>query len=364
MRSQLEASLLHDINLIKSTVTEMAEQCERALRGALRALVDGERQAAYLVILRDQRIDEMEQQLDRLCLEFLIRQQPVAGHLRFAYAAIKISTELERIGDHAEAVARRVLKLDVEGEQPWRPGFHQMGEATIGMLRDATRAFVEQDADLARATMQVERAVDKMRQQLDRTLAAQQESGRLAIGAFSLLTTISRRIERVSDEVRNLCAETLYMATGDYVKHKSPEAYRILFVDQHNHCRSQMAEAIAGTLAHPRLLFSSAGIDPQPVDPRLPEFLAAQGLELGRSGPKSLDQIPNLEHYHVVVSFDADVYLALRFRRTPTVCIDWSVHDPSAAPGTLAENLAAYETTFSFIRSQLHDLVEAIVKQD
>ncbi len=364
MRSQLEASLLHDITLIRSTVTEMADQCERALQGALRALVDGERQAAYLVILRDQRIDEMEQQLDRLCLEFLIRQQPVAGHLRFAYAAIKISTELERIGDHAEAVARRVLKLTYEGPDLWRDGFRAMGDATIGMLRDATRAFVTQDAELARATMQVERQVDQMRRQLDKTLMAQQEGGQLALDPFTLLSTISRRIERVSDEVRNICAETLYMATGDYVKHKSPEAYRILFVDQHNHCRSQMAEAIASTLAHPRLLFSSAGIDPRPVDPRLPAFLAEHGLEIARSGPKSLDQIPNLEHYHVVVSFDADVYLALRFRRTPTVCIDWAVHDPSAAPGTLEEHRAAYEQTFTFIRSQLHDLVEAIVKQD
>lgn len=364
MRSQLEASLLHDINLIKSTVTEMAEQCERALRGALRALVDGERQAAYLVILRDQRIDEMEQQLDRLCLEFLIRQQPVAGHLRFAYAAIKISTELERVGDHAEAVARRVLKLEQAVANPWLEGFHAMGEATIGMLRDAARAFVTQDGELARTTMQVERSIDRMRRDLDKQLVAMQEGGQLPLEPFALLSTISRRIERVSDELRNICAETLYMATGDYVKHKSPEAYRILFVDQHNHCRSQMAEAVAQTLAHPRLLFSSAGIDPKPVDPRLLQFLSEKGLDIGRSSPKSLDQIPNLEHYHVVVSFDADVYLALRFRRTPTVCIDWAVHDPSSAPGTLEENRESYEATFAFIRSQLHDLVEAIVRQD
>jgi protein-tyrosine-phosphatase len=232
------------------------------------------------------------------------------------------------------------------------------------MLRDATRAFVTQDGELARTTMHVERTVDRMRQQLDKTLVAQQENGELGLEPFALLSTISRRIERVSDEVRNICAETLYMATGDYVKHKSPEAYRILFVDQHNHCRSQMAEAIASELAHPRLLFSSAGIDPRPVDPRLPQFLTEQGLDLGRSGAKSLDQIPNLEHYHVIVSFDADVYLALRFRRTPTVCIDWAVHDPSGAPGTLEENRAQYEATFAFIRSQLHDLVEAIVRQD
>ena len=130
------------------------------------------------------------------------------------------------------------------------------------------------------------------------------------------------------------------MCTGDFVKHKSPEAFRILFVDQHNHCRSQMAEAIASTMSHPRLLFSSAGIDPRPIDPRLPEFLAEKGLDLGRHSPKSLAQIPNLDHYHVVVAFDEGAYYALRFRRTPTVCIDWPVEDPSIAGRARSTSIA------------------------
>ena len=176
---------------------------------------------------------------------------------------------------------------------------------------------------------------------------------------------MSRRIERVADEIRNMCAETLYMCTGDFAKHKAPEAFRILFVDEHNHCRSQMAEAIATTLAHPRLIFSSAGLDPSPIDPRLAEFLSEKGLDIiEHHRPKSLDQIPNLEVYHVVVSFDTDVYSWLRVRRTPTVVFDWHVEDPSDLPGTLAETRQAYEDAFAVIRNHLQDLVEAIVRQD
>lgn len=364
MPSHLEASLQHDIDLIRAKVQEMTGQCERAFRDALRALALDERQTAYLVILRDQQIDELEQQLDRLCLEFLVRQQPVAGHLRFAYAAIKISSELERIGDHAEAVARRVLKLG-----PVRPSidlqpFVEMGEASLGMLRDAVRAFVTEDVELARATMLVEDEVDRKRRALDATLADRQREGQLGLTPFTLLSTISRRTERISDEVRDICAETVYMCTGDFAKHDTPEAFRILFVDQHNHCRSQMAEAIAATLAHPRLIFTSAGLDPRPIDPRLPGFLAGKGLGIAGYRPKALEQIPNLEHYHVVVSFDEGAYYALRFRRTPTVVIDWPVHDPSTAPGTLDDNRTAYEEAFQFIRAQLQDLVDAIVRQD
>lgn len=365
MGSQLEASLRHDMNLIRQAVKEMAEQCERALRGTLEAIVNGDQQAAYLVILRDERIDDLEQQLDRLALEFLVRQQPAAGHLRFAFAALKISTELERIGDHAEGVARRALKLHEIHPHVQAEPFAEMGAAALTMLQDAVRAFLEGDAELARTTMAAERTIDKMRQRIDKDLMARQAAGELGLEAYALLSTMSRRLERVADEIRNMCAETLYMCTGDFAKHKAPEAFRILFVDQHNHCRSQMAEAIATTLAHPRLLFSSAGLEPSPIDPRLADFLSEKGLDItDHQRPKSLDQIPNLEVYHVVVAFDADVYSSLQFRRTPTVVFDWHVEDPSAVTGTLAEARPAYENAFAVIRSRLQVLVEAIVRQD
>ena len=126
-----------------------------------------------------------------------------------------------------------------------------------------------------------------------------------------------------------------------------------------------MAEAIATTLAHPRLLFSSAGLDPSPIDPRLAEFLAEKGLDIiERHRPKSLDQIPNLEVYHVVVSFDTDVYSSLRFRRTPTVVFDWHVEDPSVGAWHAGRARQAYEDAFASIRTHLQDLVEAIVRQD
>jgi phosphate transport system protein len=364
MASQLEASLQRDMDLIRVKVQEMGEQCARALTGAVRALVKSERAAAYLVILRDQQIDELEQQLDRLGLEFLVRQQPAAGHLRFAFAAIKISTELERIGDHAEAVARRFLKLDPSRPDVPYEQFEALGEASLGMLRNALRAFAEADAELARRTMSVEQEIDTQRDELDRLLEDRHRDGAIDFRDFTRLSSITRRLERVSDEVRDICAETLYMCTGDFAKHKAPEVLRILFVDHYNHCRSQMAEAFAASLNHPRLLFSSAGLEPQPIDPRLPAFLAEKGLDLGHHRPKSLDQIPNLNHYHVVVAFDEAAYYSIRFRRTGTVCIEWPVQDPSRVEGSPAEVREAYEAAFSFIRSRLVDLIDAVVRQD
>ena len=79
MASRYEATLQRDIDLIRSKVLEMANLAEKALRDALRAMVERNRQAAYSVVLRDQNIDDLEKQIDRLCLEFIVRQQPVAG---------------------------------------------------------------------------------------------------------------------------------------------------------------------------------------------------------------------------------------------------------------------------------------------
>src|SRR4029077_18272724 len=89
----------------------MAGLVERTLKLSLQALVERNRQLAYSVILRDQYIDELEKEIDRLCLEFLVRQQPAGAPPRFAYATIKINLELERVGDYAESIARQVLKI-------------------------------------------------------------------------------------------------------------------------------------------------------------------------------------------------------------------------------------------------------------
>src|SRR5438046_8005343 len=104
MVTHLEESLQRDIDFIRGKVQEMAARDEQALNTCLAALQQSNRQLAYSVILRDRHIDELEKEIDRLCLEFIVRQQPGAGHLRFVYATIKINAELARIGDSAESI--------------------------------------------------------------------------------------------------------------------------------------------------------------------------------------------------------------------------------------------------------------------
>ena len=353
-----------EVDRIRGKLAEMSMLGEKALRDCVEALAERNRQTAYAVILRDQYIDELEKEVDRLCLEFIVRQQPVAGLLRFAYATIKVNLELERVGDYAESIARQTLKLlDQTAEFPI-DRIREIAELSIPMLCDATRAFVNQDAELARKTIETEQVVDLLKSKLNHYLVGLFRDNKLPFEALNPLVMISRRFERVSDQARNICMETLYMCTGEYVKHAGTEAFRVLFADECNSCLSQMAEAIARSLNQPKFIFTSAGLNPHPIDPATIEFIKDKGLDVTRMAPKAIQQVLNLDHYHVVVGLAPEVRKAFPQKPRKLAFLEWSVNDPSLVQGTHAEVIAAYEQTYQFIHERIRDLVGAILGEN
>lgn len=361
MATHLEQSLQRDIDRIRDKVREMGGLCEQALRDCVTALRERNRQLAYAVILRDKRIDELEKEVDRLCLEFLVRQQPVAGHLRFAYSTIRINLELERVGDYAESIARQSLKLMPMDIPLPVERFEEMANLSVPMLHDAIESFLKQDADLARNTVEIEEAVDVLKSKLNKDMVALFREQKIPFEALNALMMITRRLERVSDQARNLCMEVLYMCTGDYTRHQGAEVYRLLFVDEHNSCRSQLAEAIANSLNHPKFIISSAGVEPQPIAPNTVNFLRDKGHDVSRLAPKALAQVPNLDHYHVIVALSKEAQKAFPPKPRKVVFLDWSVDDPSRVQGSPAEIKAAYEATYKFLHEHIKDLVEAVI---
>ena len=128
------------------------------------------------------------------------------------------------------------------------------------MLHNAVRAFVDRNADLARATMAIEPRVNQVRDSLSAELVEWRQQGRLPLEALPPLIDVARRFERVSDQATNICEEALYFATGEYLRHLPREGFRVLFVDETNGCLSRMAEAIGNGLGAKRFSFSSAGM--------------------------------------------------------------------------------------------------------
>jgi phosphate transport system protein len=359
--THLEVSLQRDIDLIKSKVSAMFELDKRALNDGLRALTENNRQLAYGVILRDKRIDELEKEIDRLCLEFLVRQQPVALHLRFAYVTIKINAELERIGDYAESIARQVLKLTHADQKPSTAPFVEIAQLSIQMLQDAVTSFLDQDPALARATMAIEEKVDALRNQIKADLRRRQKAGEVAVEIMNPFLTIARRFERTSDQAQNICEEVIYMCTGEYAKHLGREVTRILLVDDHNACRGPMAEGIANAFGLPNLRYTSAGLDPKPLDQDMVRFMAGKKIDVSKLAPKSIDQVPNIDHYNVIIALSQAAKRSFPKPPTKTITLDWQAPDPSAMGGGTQEKLAALAETYEYLHNHLQDLSEAIL---
>ncbi len=244
---------------------------------------------------------------------------------------------------------------------PCASEFSQLGELACKMFRNAVEAFTNQDVELARSTMRMDQQVDQLRTRILADLISLLQKGQLNTELLNPLTTIARRLERAADQSKNICEEVLYLATGEFTKHTGTEVLRVLFVDQDNASASQMAEALGNSLGITRLVFASAGVEPGTVDERLVKFMAEKGIDVRQNRAKSIAQVPNFEHYQVIVVFSKEVRAQLPPTRTKTVILDWNVVDPRGAGGEESAVKAAYEQAFVYLREHIKDLAEAII---
>ena len=362
-RLHLEEALQRDIDLLRAKVLDMARMAERALDASVQALVKGDRRKAYSVILRDQYIDEKETELDRLCLEFLVRHQPAGGHLRLVFTTIHVNRELERIGDYAESIARQVLTLGLLEPLPARARFVELGELALHMLRDAVQAFLNEDAGLARRTLVSEEQANTLRSTINNELTEAGCLQRVPPAAIAPLLTVARRLERAADQVKNLCEDVLYLCTGEFVRHKASEGFHILFYDAANACLSQVAEAIGNSLGLPRVRFGSAGNSPQPVDVAAIEFLQRQGIDASRAAAKKLEEVPGWEHCQVIIALGAEAREALPAPPSKTIVLTWNIPDPAQAPGSSAVRQSAFQAAARLLESRIRELAEAISEE-
>jgi phosphate transport system protein len=353
-----EESLRQGIGQIRNKVAEMAALAENALSRSLKALLERDRQTAYSVILRDQYIDECETELDRLCLEFLVRQQPVAGPLRFVYTTIKLNKELERIGDYAESIARQVLVVAALDRPPAFDRFQELGLLAIHMFHDAVHAFVTEDADLARRTMGIEDRADALRNRINAEVMELRARDQLPLEALTPLLTVARRFERVTDQSKNICEEVLYMCTGEVMKHRGMQQFRVLFVDDSCSRLAPMAEAVANRIEAPRFQFLAAGLAPTELDPRTLQHLSLRGFDPTKLSCRALDQIPEREFCSVVIALSPRAREVIPRPPTKTVGLYWPVPDPAAESG---DPVAGLDAALQFLETHTRELVEAIL---
>ncbi|MGB0577585.1 MAG: phosphate signaling complex protein PhoU [Alphaproteobacteria bacterium] len=216
-----------ELKALNNTIIEMANLTETQFESAIQALANQDTALAYKIIEDDDRIDDLDHAVDEMTMGLLALRQPMAMDLRNVVAAIKISSDLERIADYATNMARRTVPL-VEEATVVRPihAIPRMGQAVIEMLRNVVDAYIEGDADKAVAVWRADKEVDEMYVSLFRELLTYMMEDARRITPCTHVLFIAKNIERMGDHVTNVCETVYYLVTGEPLREDRPRKTR------------------------------------------------------------------------------------------------------------------------------------------
>src|SRR5437763_14394501 len=212
-----------DIEEIKDLLLRMGAMVEDAMQQSIRALLEHDLAIAEQVIANDDRIDEMEVQIDQRVIELIAKMQPAATDLRFVATVMKITPELERIADLAQDVCERVIELIREPQIKPLVQLPRLAEDAQRMVREALDAFVRGDAVLARDVIKRDDVVDQLTEDSFRTLLTYMLENPRNISSAIRLTFIGKYFERMADGATNICEMVVYLVEGKIIKHAGHE---------------------------------------------------------------------------------------------------------------------------------------------
>ena len=209
-----------ELDGLKQTLLAMGALVEDQIRRVMRALVERDEALAGDVIERDGQVNAYDVEIDEKCVELLALYQPTAGDLRFVTTAMKIVTDLERIGDQAVNIAQRGLELNQEPQLKPYIDLPRMAEKAQRMVKDALDAFVSRDTALARDVCARDSEVDALKEQIFRELLTYMMADPKTISRAIRLILISRFFERVADHATNIAEMVIYMVESKMVRHQ------------------------------------------------------------------------------------------------------------------------------------------------
>jgi phosphate transport system protein len=198
----------------------MSNRAEELVEQSVDALLRHDRDLAELVIASDRAINDLEVEVEQRAIALLALQQPMARDLRFVVGAIKVSSDLERIGDHAVNIAQSAIRLIESGTSlvP-EPALDDMARRSRAMLADALDAFLRGDGALGRRVCAADDAVDALHDSIFRILLTHMMEDARTITPSLELLLVSRNLERVADLATNIGEDAVYLAEGKQIKH-------------------------------------------------------------------------------------------------------------------------------------------------
>ena len=206
-----------DLDRLRALISQMGGLAEHAIRESMRCLVQRDLEGAQRIVQDDKKLDALEMETERRAIQVLALRAPMAGDLRDVVAAIKISSVVERIGDYAKNIAKRVPLLENAGNIEPLSLMPEMARIATEMVHDVLTAFVERDAEAAVRVCERDRAVDDFYNSIFRTLLTYMMENPGNIGQSTHLLFIAKNIERVGDHATNIAEMVYYAATGQHL---------------------------------------------------------------------------------------------------------------------------------------------------
>lgn len=212
MRNRFDRQL----KMLNDELIEMGSMIERAIEQSLVALITQDQEKAREVIAFDGEVDRQEREIESLCMKLLLQQQPVARDLRLISAALKMITDMERIGDQAADIAELAVMMAKKPYERELTQISRMGKETMGMVNSSVDAFVEKDLEKARAVLRhddvIDRLFDTVKSELISLIREDLENGEQATD----LLMVAKYLERIGDHATNIAEWVIYSITGEH----------------------------------------------------------------------------------------------------------------------------------------------------
>src|ERR1041385_5143764 len=207
------------LNMLRDRVLIMGGAAEKAIMLSMRALVERDSELAERVIREDDAIDQVELEIDQMCVDILVLKQPAASDLRFVVSVARTAPMVERIADHAVNIAKHALSLNDEPQIELGLDLSKMSNTVQGMLIDGLDAFTSGDPDKARATIERDDEVDSLYDLFYSEIISRMGRDSSLVERGVQWVSVIKHLERIADYVTNICEQIIYMSRGQVIKH-------------------------------------------------------------------------------------------------------------------------------------------------
>lgn len=210
--------LREQLDGINETVVQMGSRVVESIEQAFEAFANKDFHLAEEVLKGDLEINQLEEEIEDMCVKLTATQSPVASDLRKMITVLKVVTDLERIGDYSCNIAEVVLEMGSGGHPPFIPKLSEMEAAVKGMLNDGMKAYFQKDIEMAKATALRDEEVDQLYDEIYRELLLSIKEDQADQDRIIGHILIGRYLERIADHATNICERLIFMQTGERMK--------------------------------------------------------------------------------------------------------------------------------------------------